>query len=125
MQPSDQRLPVCVREGNGAPEARRRDSRGASRLLNASCPKPDYFGGSPAGGVAPGGVAPGAAPSAGGAGAAASCLMLSVITPIVHPLAESRIASSAFTARPYLVLSSAWKKMTGGPCVASFAFTSR
>ena len=51
--------------------------------------------------------------------------MLSVIIPIVQPLEESRIVSSAFTARTYLALSSASKKMTGGPCVASLFFASR
>jgi len=70
------------------------------------------------GAVSPPGVAGAAAPCA-------SCLMDSVIIPIVHPLDESRIASSAFTARRYFALSSASKKMTGGPCVASFDFATR
>src|SRR5207302_2165739 len=87
-----------------------------------------YFGASGLGaaGVAPGCCsAPGAPGAPGAAGCCASCLMLSVIIPIVHPLDESRIASSAFTARTYFALSSASKKMTGGPCVASLLLASR
>src|SRR6202022_4654034 len=67
----------------------------------------------------------GAAVAPGAGACCASCLMLSVIIPMVHPEDESRIASSAFTALTYFALSSASKKMTGGPCVASLLFATR
>src|SRR2546421_795796 len=115
-----------------AAEAARGDvTHAVGSELNQSmrmCGRERYFGAS---GVGGGGVAPGccsapAAPGApGAAGCCDSCLMLSVIIPIVQPLDESRIASSAFTARTYFALSSASKKMTGGPCVASLLLASR
>src|SRR3954451_22979287 len=92
--------------------AKARDPRDFSRSVS-KC----YFGGSEGAGA---GVAPGCSPP--GCAGAVSALMLSVIMPMVHPLEESRMASSALTARTYFVLSSASKKMTGGPWVASLLF---
>src|SRR2546430_1267393 len=90
--------------------------RSATRELRRKPARPNrdylsYFGCSGAGAV-------------GGAGGAVSLLIDSVIIPMVHPDELSRIASSAFTARTYFVLSSASKKMTGGPCVASLLLAS-
>src|SRR5205823_11094420 len=79
-----------------------------------------------AGGVAPGaggvpsGDAPGAVSPAGG-----WLEIFSVIIPIVHPGELSRMRSRPLMARSYFDLSSASKKMTGGPCVASLAFAAR
>ena len=81
------------------------------------------------GGVAvPPGVAPDVSPGVAGVpgvGAGAVSLLIdSVIIPIVHPDELSRMESSAFTTRTYFALSSASKKMTGGPCVASLLLAS-
>src|SRR5437763_302361 len=79
-----------------------------------------------AGGVAPGagGVPSGAAPGAVSP-AGAWLAIFSVIIPIVHPAELSRMRSRPLMARSYFALSSASKKMTGGPCVASLAFAAR
>src|SRR5438270_9193906 len=92
-----------------------------------------YFGGF-AGAGSVGAAGPGApgAPGAGGAPPGgvgsvpdAALASFSVIMPIVHPGELSRIKSKPFIAREYFALSSASKKMTGGPCVASFDFAAR
>src|SRR5207248_2306184 len=69
-----------------------------------------------AGGVAPGGV--------GSVGVAVEA-SFSVIMPIVQPGELSRMRSRPFIARKYFALSSASKKITGGPWVASFALAAR
>src|SRR2546426_5421687 len=110
----------------GGGRARGRNPPQSIQAADADVVERAYFGASGAGGVgvAPGCCSPPGAPGVAG-GCCDSCLMLSVIIPIVQPLEESRIASSAFTARTYFALSSASKKMTGGPCVASLLLASR
>src|SRR5207237_3178083 len=98
-----------------APRARRTRTGAsvAGAAAGGGAARADYLGGW--GGL--GGVG---APGVGGA-PPSSVLIFSVIIPIVQPTllsAElSRAASSAFTARPYFALSSASKKITGGPCL--------
>ena len=73
----------------------------------------------PGGGGVPSGAAPGAVSPAG------ADVIFSVIIPIVQPGELSRMRSSPLMARSYFALSSASKKMTGGPWTPSFAFAAR
>src|ERR1700682_4308873 len=87
-----------------------------------------YLGASRAGsvvGAGAGAAGPTPPPSGAEVVSGAGLLIDSVIIPMVQPLALSRMASSALTALTYFVLSSASKKMTGGPCVASLLFARR